>query len=37
VSVSVDDAEMGNALLEFLGTAIVFSVSTTHTIVIDRS
>ena len=37
VSVSVDDAEMGNALLEFLGTAIVFSVSSTHTIVIDRS
>ena len=37
VSVTVDDALMGNALLEFLGTAIVFSVSTTHTIVIDRS
>ncbi len=37
VSVTVDDPLMGNALLEFLGTAIVFSVSTTHTIVIDRS
>lgn len=37
VSVTVDDPTMGNALLEFLGTAIVFSVSMTHTIVIDRS
>ncbi len=37
VSVTVEDPTMGNALLEFLGTAIVFSVSTTHTIVIDRS
>ena len=37
VSVVVDDAVMGNALVEFLGTAIIISVSTTHTIAIDRS
>ena len=37
VSVVVDDPAMGNALFEFMGTAIVFSVSTTHTMVIDRS
>lgn len=37
VSATVDDATLGNALVELLGSAIVFSVSTTHTIVIDRS
>ena len=37
VSVVVDDAVMGNALVEFLGTAIIISVSTTHTIAIDRN
>jgi len=37
ISVVVDDAVMGNALVEFLGTAIIISVSTTHTIAIDRS
>jgi len=37
VSVTVDDPLLGNALVEFLGSAIVFSVSTTHTVVIDRS
>lgn len=37
VSVATDDAELGNALVELLGNAIVFSVGNTHTIVIDRS
>lgn len=37
VSVTTDDPELGNALLELLGSAIVFSVDNTHTIVIDRS
>lgn len=37
VSVTTDDPELGNALLELLGAAIVFSVDNTHTIVIDRS
>lgn len=36
VSVVVDDAIMGNALVEFLGNAIIISVSTTHTIAVDR-
>ncbi len=37
VSVVVLDANLGNALVEFLGSAIVFSVGNTHTVVIDRS
>ena len=37
VSVVVDDVTMGNALVEFLGSAILLSVSTTHTIAIDRN
>ena len=37
VSVVVTDATLGNALVELLGSAIVFSVGNTHTIVIDRS
>ena len=37
VSVAADDDQLGNAIAEFLGGAIVFSVSNTHTIVIDRS
>ena len=37
VSVVVQDANLSNALVEFLGSAIVFSVGNTHTVVIDRS
>ena len=37
VSVVVDDPLLGNALVELLGSAIVFSVGNTHTVVIDRS
>ena len=37
VSVTTVDAQLGNAVAEFLGAAIVFSVGNTHTIVIDRS
>jgi type II secretory pathway pseudopilin PulG len=37
VSVVVTDPSLGNALVELLGNAIVFSVGNTHTIVIDRS
>lgn len=37
VSVTTEEAELGNALIELLGAAIVFSVGNTHTIVIDRS
>lgn len=37
VSVVVQDEQLGNALVEFLGSAIVFSVGNTHTVVIDRS
>ncbi len=37
VSVVVQDETLGNALVEFLGSAIVFSVENTHTVVIDRS
>lgn len=37
VSVVVTDPTLGNALIELLGKAIVFSVGNTHTVVIDRS
>lgn len=37
VSVVAEDAMLGNALVEFLGSAIVFSVGNSHTVVIDRS
>jgi len=37
VSVTTDEALLGNALIELLGPVIVFSVDNTHTIVIDRS
>jgi len=37
VSVTADEDDLGNAVAEFLGGAIVFSVGNTHTIVIDRS
>ena len=37
VSVAADDDRLSNAIAEFLGGAIVFSVLNTHTIVIDRS
>lgn len=37
VSVVVPNEELGNALVELLGSAIIFSVGGTHTIVIDRS
>lgn len=37
VSVATDDPALGNALIELLGSAIVFSVDDTHTVVIDRS
>jgi prepilin-type N-terminal cleavage/methylation domain-containing protein len=37
VSVTTDTDELGNAVAEFLGGAIVFSVGNTHTVVIDRS
>ena len=37
VSVVVPDAMLGNALVELLGKAILFSVGSTHTVVIDRS
>ncbi|GMV06402.1 MAG: hypothetical protein AMXMBFR53_26780 [Gemmatimonadota bacterium] len=37
VSVVVTDPSLGNALVELLGNAIVFSVGNTHTVVIDRS
>ncbi len=37
VSVTVEDPALGNALVELLGSAVVFSVDNTHTIVIDRS
>ncbi len=36
VSVTADTNELGNAVAEFLGGAIVFSVGNTHTIVIGR-
>lgn len=37
VSVVVGDETLGNALVELLGSAIIFSVGNTHTVVIDRS
>ncbi len=37
VSVQTKDPQLGNALLELLGSAIVFDVNNTYTIVIDRS
>lgn len=37
VSVAADEDELGNAVAEFLGNAVVMSVGNTHTIVIDRS
>lgn len=37
VSVVVEDPMMGNALVELLGKAIVFSVGNAHTVLIDRS
>ena len=37
VSVRTDTDELGNAVAEFLGGSIVFSVGNTHTVVIDRS
>ena len=37
VSVNIDDEELSNALYEFLGTSILFTVDTKHTILIDRS
>lgn len=37
VSVVVANPALGNALVELLGNAIVFSVGNRHTIVIDRS
>ena len=37
VSVVTEDPALGNALIELLGSAIVFSVENTHTVVIDRS
>ena len=37
VSVVVEDVALSNALMEFLGSSIVFTVGNTHTVVIDRS
>lgn len=37
VSVTADLDDLSNAISEFYGSAIVFSVGNTHTIVIDRS
>lgn len=37
VAVAVDDPAMGNALLEFLGSSIVFAVGNTYTVVVNRS
>ncbi|HBD99169.1 MAG TPA: hypothetical protein DC060_13320, partial [Gemmatimonadetes bacterium] len=37
ISVIADQDDLGNAIAEFLGGAIVFSVGNTHTTVIDRS
>jgi prepilin-type N-terminal cleavage/methylation domain-containing protein len=37
VSIVVADEALGNALIELLGSAIVFSVGNAHTVVIDRS
>lgn len=37
VSVVVTDETLGNALVELLGKSIIFSVGSTHTVLIDRS
>jgi type II secretory pathway pseudopilin PulG len=37
VSVVVADPLLGNALVDVLGSAIIFSVGSTHTVVIDRN
>ena len=37
VSVTADDDELSNAIVELLGVSLVFSVGRTHTVVIDRS
>jgi prepilin-type N-terminal cleavage/methylation domain-containing protein len=37
ISVTAEDPTLGNALLELLGTAVVFSAGNTHTIVIEVS
>lgn len=37
VSVVTEDANLGNALVELLGSGILFSVDDTHTVAIDRS
>lgn len=37
VSVTADDDALSNAIVEFLGGSLVFSVGRTHTILIDRS
>ena len=37
VSVTVDRDELSNALIELLGSSLIFSVGNTHTVVIDRS
>lgn len=36
VSVTTDTDELGNAVAQFLGGSILFSVGNTHTVVIDR-
>lgn len=37
VSVNTADPALGNALVELLGSAVVFSVGNVHTVVIDRN
>lgn len=37
VSVNTDEETLSNAIVEFIPGAVVFSVGTTHTILIDRS
>ncbi len=37
VSVTVETEELSNAVVELLGGSLVFSVGSTHTVVIDRS
>ena len=37
VSIVVSDEALGNALIELLGSAILFSVGNAHTVAIDRS
>lgn len=36
VSVTTENSELGNAVAQFLGGSILFSVGNTHTVVIDR-